>query len=71
VSAPDESASLDTLQLRTEIAQLRTELKADRADRTVLIKTLRELIEALGRPKTRESVINLPSGPVKMRVEEH
>ena len=71
MSAPSESDSLDVLQLRTELAQLRTELKADRASRTELTKTLHELIEALGRPKTRESVINLPSGPVKMTVKEH
>jgi hypothetical protein len=42
-----------------------------KASHTELIKVLHELIDALNRPVTRESTINLPSGPVTMIVKEH
>ncbi|MGB9331487.1 MAG: hypothetical protein WCB10_12030 [Steroidobacteraceae bacterium] len=69
MSTPGEA--LDVLQLRAELAQLRNELHGFKTAHTELVKVLRELIEALDRPKTRESTINLPSGPVHMTVKEH
>ena len=63
MSTPGEA--LDVLQLRAQFAQLRNELTVSKPPHGAG-QALRELIEALDRRNTRESTINLPSGPVHM-----
>ena len=52
-------------------AKLHSEFAAMRASNAELAGVLRDLVTVLSAPVTRESVINLPSGPVKMTVKEH
>lgn len=64
-------------QLKAEIAQIKSRQEEDIAlDREViqsnveLRASIKELIECMGKPTTREINAQLPSGPVRMTVSE-